>query len=78
MVCIVPLYPFLSFSEVLTRDLYISLTQPSTPPTAGPWAWWWEWGFGGGREQGGLALIRPSDCFSSSLAQRVPPPRNDD
>lgn len=39
--CIVPLYPFLSFSEVLTRDLYISLTQPSTPPRLGP-------GLGGG------------------------------
>lgn len=66
----------LSFSEVLTRDIYISLTEPR----AGPRAWWWEWGSegGGGREQGGLALIRPSDCFSSSLAQRVPPPQNDD
>lgn len=79
-VSIVLLYPFLFFSEVLTRDIYISLTWPGTPPTEG-------FGHGGGSgalrmgvggEQGGLALIRPSDCFSSSSAQRAPPPRNDD
>lgn len=77
---IVLLYPFLSFSEVLTRDIYISLTQPRSPSMDGLRTWWWEWGSEGGSEseQGGLALIRPSDCFSSSLAQRVPPPRNDD
>lgn len=77
---IVLLHPFHFSSEVITRDIYISLTGPGTPPTEGS-------GHGGGsgalrmgveEEPRGLALIRPSDCFASSPAQRVPPPRNDD
>lgn len=48
-------YPFLSFSEVLTRDIYISLTWPGTPPNEGSGLGCGEWGCedGGGRGAGG-------------------------
>lgn len=48
---IVLLWPFLSFSEVLTRDIYVSLTLPRTPPTEGA-GLWWEWGSGEGGRRG--------------------------